>query len=64
MINIWDIIPKKTILDNIRYIISNYYDDSCLYIFEKSLNKNYRYFIKNNEKILSIDGFKNKLISK
>lgn len=61
---IWETIPPKQILDNIRYIISNYYDDSCLYIFEKSLNHNYEYFIKNNEKIVSSDEFKKKYISK
>lgn len=61
---IWELIPKKYILDNLRYIISNYYDDSCLDIFEKSLNKNYEYFIKkyqNNEKI---NNYKKQLISK
>ena len=43
---IWEFIPQKKLLDNIRYIISNYYDDSCLYIFEKALNRNYEYYLK------------------
>jgi hypothetical protein len=61
---IWELIPQKPILDNLRYIIDNYYDDSCLNIFEKALNRNYEYFIKNNKKTVSTNSFKKKLLSK
>ena len=61
---IWEFIPQKHILDNLRYIISNYYDDSCTNIFEKTLNRNYEYFIKNNKSIAFKNSFKKKLISK
>ena len=61
---IWDIIPEKIILDNIRYIIEKYYDEKCLMIFEKSLNNNYKYFIDNNkDEVIKQKSFRN-LISK
>lgn len=44
----WELIPSQKVLDNLRYIINNYYDDSCLNAFDKSVNKNYNYYIKNN----------------
>ena len=59
---IWEFIPQKYILDNIRYIIKNYYDDACSLIFEKSLNNNYEYFIK-QQKLLSNNMYQ-ELISK
>ena len=61
---IWDIIPEKIILDNIKYIIEKYYDEKCLMIFEKSLNNNYKYFIDNNkDEVIKQKSFRN-LISK
>lgn len=61
---IWEIIPQKHILNNIRYIINNYYDDSCINFFEKALNNNYEYFIKKNQKIVSVNSYRQKLLSK
>ena len=61
---IWEFIPQKQILDNLRYIISNYYNDSCANIFEKTLNRNYEYFIKYNKSIVFNNSFKKELISK
>ena len=61
---IWEFIPRKQILDNLRYIISNYYNDSCANIFEKTLNRNYEYFIKYNKSIVFNNSFKKELISK
>ena len=61
---IWEIIPQKHILNNIRYIINNYYDDSFINFFEKALNKNYEYFIKKNQKIVSVNSYRQKLLSK
>jgi hypothetical protein len=49
----WEFLPSKKILDIIRYIINNYYDDSSNSIFEEALNKNYEYFIQNNKSYLS-----------
>ena len=61
---IWEFpLHKKIILDNIRFIISNYYNDTCLYLFEKALNNNYYYYIKNNYKFFSNLNLK-ELISK
>jgi len=37
-------------LNNLRYIINNYYNESSLIIFQKSLNMNYKLYIqKKNE---------------
>lgn len=49
----WELIPFKKILNNIRYIINNYYNESCIELFEKSLNLNFKYYIQ-NKKILSL----------
>ena len=55
----------KTDFNNlINYIISNYYNDSCANIFEKTLNRNYEYFIKYNKSIVFNNSFKKELISK
>lgn len=58
----WEILPKKEILDNLRFIINNYYDDICSRIFDISLNKNYEYYIQTNS-ILLRDSYE-KFISK
>ena len=42
----WEIIPEKFILDNIRYIINNYYNESNFDIYQKSLYMNYNFYIK------------------
>jgi hypothetical protein len=34
-------------LDNLRYIINNYYKESNLAVFEDSLNMNYKSYIQN-----------------
>lgn len=49
----WELIPFKKILNNIRYIINNYYNESCIELFDKSLNLNFKYYIQ-NKKILSL----------
>ena len=59
----WESPMNKNILDIIRYIISNYYDNTCLQIYEKFLNKNFEYYIqKNNRTFSKID--LTKLLSK
>lgn len=50
---IWESPLQKKILDILRYIIYNYYDDNSFHIYEESVNKNYNYFIKNNINKLS-----------
>lgn len=49
----WELIPFKKILNNIRYIINNYYNESCVEIFDKSLNLNFKYYIQNEKKLSS-----------
>ena len=45
----WELIPKQFILENIRYIINNYYDEPNLAVLEKSLNMNYKLYIQNKK---------------
>jgi len=49
----WELIPKLKKLNIVRHIINNYYNEFCLDIFDKSLNINLNYFIKNNKLNLS-----------
>ena len=55
--DIWDFPQNKNILDNLRYIINNYYDEYCANIFWESLNKNldYYYSYMNNNTITDSD---------
>ena len=59
----WELIPKKIILDHLRYIINNYYNETNFDIFEKSLNMNYKLYIQNKIKEITYEEIKN-LISK
>lgn len=61
--NKWDFIPEFNLINIVRYIINNYYDEKCLEIFDKSLNLNLNYFIIHNYNNLSSD-YLNKLMSK
>ena len=45
----WEIIPEKILIDNLRYIIRNYYNEKCLEAFDKALNYNLRIYIQNNK---------------
>ena len=36
----WDFIPDNFLINNLRYIINNYYNETFLNIFDKSLNLN------------------------
>lgn len=51
----WELIPNKKILNIVRYIINNFYNESCLEIFDKSLNLNFKNFIQNKRNILSLE---------
>jgi hypothetical protein len=59
----WEFIPNKELLNNIRYIINNYYNNSYLEIFDKSLNLNFKYFLRNKKEYLSLSDL-NALMSK
>ena len=39
----WELIPDEDIINNIRYILNNYYNESCIELFDKSLNSNIKY---------------------
>lgn len=59
----WEFIPEQKLLNNIRHIINDYYNESCLDIFDKSLNFNLNYYINTKSKRLSFLEISN-LISK
>ena len=46
----WELIPKKVMIDNLRYIINNYYNESNFNIFQKSLYMNYDFYIQKKRK--------------
>ena len=46
----WELIPEKVMLDNLRYIINNYYNESNFNIFQKSLYVNYDLYIQRKRK--------------
>ena len=46
----WELIPEKVMLDNLRYIINNYYNESNFDIFQKSLYMNYDVYIQRKRK--------------
>jgi hypothetical protein len=60
---IWELIPKQFMLDNIRYFINNYYNESNLVVFEESLNLNYKTYIQNKLNEMTFEKIKN-LLSK
>jgi hypothetical protein len=59
----WELIPEKIILDNLRYIIDNYYNESNFDIFQKSLYMNYNLYIQLKKKEITFNNLVN-LLSK
>lgn len=59
----WELIPDEKIIENIRYIINNYYNKSYLQTFDKLLNSNFKYYIRKKKNSFSIEQMK-KLMSK
>ena len=59
----WEIIPSQNIINIIRHIIMENYEDSYLYKFDESLNTNFNYYIKNNFYNFSFEELEN-LMSK
>ena len=55
----WELIPKKFMLDNFRFIINNYYNETNLDVFQKSLNMNYKSYIKKKKHEMTYDEIKN-----
>ena len=59
----WELVPGKFILDNIRYVLNNYYNELNFEIFQKSSNMNYKSFIQNKKKEMTYEEIEN-LLSK
>ena len=59
----WELMPKQVILDNLRYIINNHYNETNSVLFQKSLNMNYMSYIQNKINEITYDEIKN-LLSK
>jgi hypothetical protein len=59
----WELVPEKFILDNLRYIINNYYNETNFKILEKSMYMNYKSYIQRNNKKMTYKEIKS-LLSK
>ena len=59
----WEIIPGNDLTNSLRYIINNYYNETILNIFDKSLNLNLKRYIKIKRNNLSFKEL-NSLMSK
>jgi hypothetical protein len=59
----WELMPKQVILDNLRYIINNHYNETNSVLFQQSLNMNYMSYIQNKINEITYDEIKN-LLSK
>jgi hypothetical protein len=55
----WELIPKKFMLDNLRFIINNYYNEINLVVFQESLNMNYKFYIQNKKHEMAYEEIKN-----
>ena len=56
----WELIPKKYMLDSLRFIINNYYyNEENLDLFQESLNLNYKSYILNKKNEMTYDEIKN-----
>ena len=59
----WELIPKLDDINRVRYVISNYYNEFCLKIFDNYLNYNLNIYILNNKYLFTIEDIY-KLMSK
>jgi hypothetical protein len=59
----WEFIPEKIMLDNLRYVINNFYNESNFNIFQKTLNTNYDFYIQRKRKEITYSDLVN-LLSK
>jgi hypothetical protein len=55
----WELIPKKFMLDNLRFIINNYYNETNLVVLQESLNMNYKFYIQNKKNEMDYEEIKN-----
>ena len=55
----WELIPKQFILNNLRHIINNYYNEPNSEVFQESLNMNYKTYIQNKIKEITYKEIKN-----
>ena len=51
----WELIPKQIILDSLNYIINNYYNEKNFFIFQATLNMNYKSYIQNKMNQISYE---------
>ena len=59
----WEIIKENELIKTIRYIINNYYNETFLEIFDKSMNMIFKRYIQNIRNNLSINEI-NEMMSK
>ena len=59
----WELFPKLKIINSVRYIINNFYNELCLEVFDKALNMNLDFYIHNKKNTLSSKEI-NRLMSK
>jgi hypothetical protein len=45
-------------LNNLRYIINNYYNETNLVMFQESLNMNYKFYIQSKKKEMAYEEIK------
>ena len=50
----WEFLPAKNITNYIRHILFHYYPETCINIFDNSLNFNIKNYINSKRKTLSI----------
>lgn len=59
----WEYLPNTNLINSLRYIISNYYNENCLELFDKALNLNFKDYINKNKSNFTSKNI-NKLMSK
>ena len=59
----WELFPEKFMLDNLRYVLNNYYNESNFEIFQKLLYMNYKFYIQNKKKEMTYEDIE-RLLSK
>lgn len=59
----WELFPEKFMLDNLRYVLNNFYNESNFEIFQKSLYMNYKIYIQNKKKEMTYEDIE-RLLSK
>lgn len=55
----WELIPKINLINKLRYLINNFYNENCLNSFDKALNFNLNKYIKKNKNTFSFHDINN-----